>query len=420
MEDNSFIIEGGRRLFGEIKLQGSKNSVLPILASTVLSDKKSIIHNCPHLSDVDSAVAILKHLGCEVTRTDDTIEVDPSGVSRCDIPPRLMREMRSSVIFLGAVLGRLKAANMTYPGGCELGPRPIDLHISALRQLGADISEEYGHIICKTDGAVGTGINLSFPSVGATENIMLFCARSRGTTTIVNAAKEPEIEDLQDVLNKMGARISGAGSSVITIEGVQELTGCEHSVIPDRIAAVTYMCAAAITGGEITINNVKSSHISSVMSVMRQSGCSIFDGKNSLHITAPKVIKPVKLIRTMPYPGFPTDAQAIVMAYLTRSCGTSMFVENIFESRYRHTDELISMGADITVTGKTCVVTGVKKLMGATMRAPDLRGGAALVVAALCADGVSVIENVNHIDRGYDRFDETLRSIGAKISRQKT
>ncbi|MBQ3379441.1 MAG: UDP-N-acetylglucosamine 1-carboxyvinyltransferase [Clostridia bacterium] len=419
MADTSFIIEGGKRLAGEITLQGAKNSALPILAAAVLAEGKCVIHNCPDLSDLRAAEAILEHLGCKTVRTGHTVDIDASHIKRSDIPAELMREMRSSVIFLGALLGRTGNADITYPGGCELGPRPIDLHISALGQMGAEISEEYGHIICKSGRARETTVNLSFPSVGATENIMLFAARAKGKVTIVNAAREPEIEDLGSFLNKMGAKVSGAGDSVITIEGADRLFGCEHTVIPDRIAAATFMCAAAATGGEITINKAFPEHLRSVSEVLRRSGCDVSEGENSIRLAAPDMIRPVKLIRTMPYPGFPTDAQAIVMAYLTRARGVSVFVENIFESRYRHTDELISMGADITVNGKVCVVSGVDALTGAHMSACDLRGGAALVIAALSARGMSVIDNTKHIERGYERFEDILGGLGASIIRKK-
>ncbi len=350
MENYSFVIDGGRRLAGEIELQGSKNSVLPILAATILTREKCTVHNCPRLSDVEAAIDILSHIGCRVKKDGHDIEVDASGVYRYDIPPHLMREMRSSVIFLDAVLGRMRRADLTYPGGCELGPRPIDLHLSSLRKLGAEISEEYGHIICSSSERCSGVVDLSFPSVGATENIMLFSALSEGKTVIVNAAKEPEIADLQIFLNKMGARISGAGSGVIEIEGAKSLHSCEHSVIPDRIALLTYMCAAAITGGEITVHNADLGHVESAVFVLLSSGCAIESFGDTVKLRAPEVIRPVKLIRTMPYPGFPTDAQAIFMAYLTLANGTSTFVENIFESRYRHTDELAAMGADLIVT----------------------------------------------------------------------
>ncbi|MBR2742671.1 MAG: UDP-N-acetylglucosamine 1-carboxyvinyltransferase [Clostridia bacterium] len=419
MENASFIIEGGRRLSGEIEIQGAKNSVLPILAAAVLCEGKCVIHKCPRLSDVDSAVAILEHLGCKVNRLDTSVEVDASVIERSHIPARLMRRMRSSVIFLGALLGRTGEADAAYPGGCELGPRPIDLHLGALSQMGAVITEEYGHIICKSGAAKETCIDLSFPSVGATENIMLFAARGRARVTIINAAREPEIADLGEFLNKAGARVRGAGTGVITIEGSLRLSGCEHTVISDRIAAATYMCAAAATGGEITINGADPAHLGSIAAAMKQSGCRIALGERAVSIEAPKEIRPVKLIRTMPYPGFPTDAQAILMAYLTRARGVSVFIENIFESRYRHADELVSMGADISVNGRVCVVSGVGELTGARVRACDLRGGAALAVAALSARGTSEIYNISHIERGYERFDEVLSSLGAQIMRKK-
>ena len=419
MEDTSFIIEGGERLSGEITLQGAKNSALPILAAAVLAEGKCVIHNCPDLSDVRTALEILGHLGCTAVRRGHTVEVDARRIANTSIPSRLMLKMRSSVIFLGALLGRTGEAEAAYPGGCELGPRPIDLHIGALRQMGAEISEEFGRITAKSGRARETCVNLSFPSVGATENIMLFAARARGRVKVINAAREPEIEDLGEFLNKMGARVSGAGSGVITIDGACRLTGCEHTVIPDRIAAATYMCAAAATGGKIAIERIRPAHLGSVTDIMRQSGCLISEGESTLSLTAPDAIRPVRLIRTMPYPGFPTDAQAVVMAYLLRARGVSVFTENIFENRYRHTGELEKLGADITMNGRVCVVSGVPALTGAHICALDLRGGAALAVAALSAQGRSEIHNICHIERGYERFDETLSGLGARITRKK-
>lgn len=412
-----FVIEGQKRISGEIKVQGAKNSVLPILAATILTEEKCVINNCPNLSDVNYAIEILTHLGCEVEKKGSLIEVDAKNVKRSDIPENLMREMRSSVMFLGPVLSRLRYADMTFPGGCELGPRPINLHVDAFRKLGANIKEEHGHLICDVGKIKSSTINLTFPSVGATENIMLLCAISEGITIVVNAAKEPEIEDLQCMLNKMGANISGAGSGMIKIVGVKKLKGCFHEVIPDRIAAITYLCCAAITGGEITLNNVNNSHIHGVISVLEQSGCDIKTKNNTIYLKSSGIIKPVKMIRTMPYPGFPTDAQAILMSYLTVAKGTSVFVETIFENRFRHVDELASMGADITVSGRTAVVSGVKRLTGAKVNAQDLRGGAALIVAGLRAEGISTISDIKYIERGYEKIEEVLSDLGASIKR---
>lgn len=414
---NKIMIDGGNRLSGQIDLQGAKNSVLPILAATILGNSPSVIHNCPNLSDVDAAIEILENFGCKIIREKHTIWVDPVGMNREEIPLDLMRKMRSSVIFLGAVLGRMGKAKLSSPGGCELGPRPIDLHIDGLRRLGADIVEDYGFFHCEASQLEGCPISLSIPSVGATENIILAAATSTGVTTIINAAKEPEIEDLQNFVNKMGAKVTGAGSAVITIEGVPTLAGAEHHVIPDRIVGATYLCFAAATGGEIEINQVNTQHLQNILSLLRETGCEIATEKDRIFLSRKKAIVPVKTVQTMPYPGFPTDAQAPVMAYLTKALGTSVFIETIFENRFKHVGELCRMGADIRVIGRTAIVYGVPRLQGAQVQCGDLRGGAALLVGALAAEGTSEITEIHHIERGYDNVVETLSGLGAKIIR---
>ena len=415
---DKLVIEGGIPLEGEICVHGAKNAVLPILAATILNGGKNIIHSCPDLKDVRASVNILRHLGCDVQMQDGTLTVDSSGACGFEIPEKLMHEMRSSVIFLGAVIARFGKAIAALPGGCELGPRPIDLHLSAFRQLGVDIEEEHGYIKCSCDRIIPATIHLDFPSVGATENIMLVAALAQGTTVITNAAKEPEIEDLQKYLNSMGAKIIGAGTSVIQIEGVKKLGDTEHSVIPDRIAAATYLSCSAATGGTVELKNVIPSHMEAFLSVAEQYGAKLYVSANRIVHASPKKLEAVKIVRTLPYPGFPTDAQSPLMAALTLACGASIFVENIFESRYKHVYELCRMGADITVDGRTAVVRGVNELSGANVCAMDLRGGAALAVAALAANGRTIISNVYHIDRGYENFEKTLRGIGAKITRQ--
>ena len=411
-------IEGGRPLTGKLPVQGAKNSALPVLASSILCETCSVIHNCPRLSDVDASLRILECLGCSVKQEADTITVDSSGINRFDIPDNLMREMRSSIVFLGPVCAKMGRARLSFPGGCELGPRPIDLHLSALQQLGLTIEEDHGWLDCTAKkGLKGADIALSFPSVGATENIMLAAATARGNTVIVNAAREPEISDLANFLNKCGAKISGAGESVITIKGVDSLHGCEHCVIPDRIVAATFMAAAAITGGEICLTNVNISHLSPVLPVFIEAGCEISIHQDSLVIRGPVKLKPVKCVRTMPYPGFPTDAQAPVMAMTAIASGTSLFIENIFENRFKHAAELVRLGAMIKVEGRVAVVEGVPKLFGARAEATDLRGGAALVVAALAAEGISELHGIRHIDRGYEKIEESLSRLGAIIER---
>ena len=414
---SKLLISGGRGLRGEIDIHGAKNSVLPILAACIINGSENIIHNCPDLSDVDFSLQILRHLGCRVTREDGTVCVDSSCISRYDIPDHLMRGMRSSVIFLGAVLGRMGKACMSFPGGCELGPRPIELHLSALRQLGASIVEESGVIFCNTKKITGREIVLSFPSVGATENIMLAACCGKGTTIIQNAAREPEIEDLQNFLIGIGANVSGAGTSTILIEGVNTFKKVEYSVMPDRIVASTLLCAAATAGGSLTLRKTEPRHLDTVIAVLRETGCKIECKGDIITVESSRALCAPKAIKTMPYPGFPTDAQAPVMAVTTLCKGTTVFVENIFSSRYRHCGELLRMGADIKVASSVCVVCGVDKLYGATVEATDLRGGAALVVAGLGAEGFTEISGIEHIDRGYEKIEDMLTRVGADVRR---
>lgn len=412
-----FTITGGRPLSGRLAVHGAKNSVLPILAATVLCPGTCVIHNCPPLSDVAASVAILEHLGCTVRQEGTTVTVDASTLTRDDVPDPLMREMRSSVIFLGAILGRTGRARMSYPGGCELGPRPIDLHLSALRSLGADIREGPEGLVCTAPHLAGTDITLSIPSVGATENAMLAAVAAPGVTTITNAAREPEISDLQRFLRTLGARVSGAGSSVITVEGGHPLHGGEHTVIGDRIVAATHLSAVAAAGGDVELTGIDYRHLSTVSAVFSESGCQVNSGADFIRIRRDSPLKAVRPIRTAPYPGFPTDAQAPVMASLCTARGTTIFVETIFSSRYRHVDELTRMGARIRAEGQIALVTGVERLHGAHVMAHDLRGGAALVAAALGAEGTTKIDGLHHIDRGYHGLDSDLRSLGAYIER---
>lgn len=411
-----FIVNGGRRLCGSINVQGSKNSVLPILAATYLANGVSVIHNCPLLSDVESTVKILKNLGCKVTREGKTLTVDSTNAGNFEIPEELMREMRSSVIFLGAILGKTKKAVISTPGGCEIGLRPIDLHLMSMRKLGAVIEEEHGTLMCSApEGLKGTVITLSFPSVGATENAILAAATAQGTTTLVNAAREPEISDLCDFLNGCGAKIHGGGESLIVIEGVKKLNAAEHTVICDRIAAATYLVAGALTRGDISIKNTVPAHLGTILPVFEEAGCDISVRCREIRLKAPAVIKRIDKIITQPYPGFPTDAQAPVMTLSAVADGTSVIVENIFESRFKHVPELSRMGAKIRTEGRVAVVEGVKKLYGAQVVSPDLRGGCALVLAGLCADGQTTVSEIRHIERGYEDFENNLCILNADV-----
>lgn len=416
-EMGNIIINGGRRLEGELSLQGSKNSSLPILAATVLVNGISVIHNCPELSDVDAAVRILRHLGCRIRREGKTLTVDSRSVSNYSIPEELMREMRSSIVFLGSILGRTGKAEMSSPGGCEIGLRPIDLHLSSLRKLGTEIEEKCGVISCRREKSKGAVISLSFPSVGATENIILASALSKGRTVIHNAAREPEILDLARFLNKAGCRIKVGKEGTVVIDGVQSAFSCEYRVMSDRIAALTYMSSVGASGGDVLLKDVDTSSFLTVLPVFEGAGCTLKYNENAVRIKMDRRPKGVRDIRTLPYPGFPTDAQAPVMAMLTLAEGTSVIVENIFENRFKHVSELSRMGAKIKIEGRVAIVDGTEKLYGTRVKSTDLRGGGALIVAGLAAKGTTEISCVCHIDRGYEKIEENFRKLGADIFR---
>ncbi|MEA4961991.1 UDP-N-acetylglucosamine 1-carboxyvinyltransferase [Lutispora sp.] len=415
-----YIINGGNRLEGEVRVEGSKNAVLPILAASIINGGESIIHNVPYLKDVNTLVNVLNTIGCSCSFEGNTMIVNSSGELNINIPEKPVREMRSSIILMGAMLGRFKRVKISFPGGCEIGLRPIDLHLAGLKLLGAKIVESHGYILCECDKLHGNEIHLDYPSVGATENIMLAAVSAEGVTIIQNAAREPEIADLQEFLNKMGARITGGGSSTIRIQGIREFQNVEHTVIPDRIVAGTYMVAAAITGGKVVIRDVIPEHIKPIISKLGESGCKIYRHDQSIGISCSKRPNAVEFVKTMPYPGFPTDMQAQMMALMCTAKGTSIFIETIFENRYKHAEELIKMGADIKIEGRAAIVKGVNDLMGAHVVSRDLRGGAALVLAGLAAEGTTVVDNVDtHIDRGYDSLDTKLRSLGADIAKDE-
>ena len=415
---SKFIIQGGKKLEGEVKISGSKNAALPIIAATILIQGKTTLYNVPNIQDVQTMYEIIKDIGGKVTKKNNKIIIDTSKIHTYEIPENLMRKMRSSVILAGAIIGRYNKAKFSYPGGCEIGSRPIDLHLKGFEKLGIKIKEEYGEIICSAEKIIGTQINLDFPSVGATENIILASCLAEGTTVLTNAAKEPEIEDLAKFLNKAGAKIKGAGTDRIEITGVKKLTEISYNIMPDRIESGTYLVAGAITGGIVKITNANPNHIEPVLNKLEEANCILDIGKNYVEIKAPKRVKAVD-IKTMPYPGFPTDMQSIFGALLSTAKGTSIITENIFESRYKYVQELNRMGAKIKVEGRSAIIKGTKRIQGANVVALDLRGGASLVLEGLAAKGITQIDNVHYILRGYENMEEKLKKIGARISFEK-
>ena len=410
-------VSGGKELRGRVAVQGAKNAVLPIMAACLLSGGVTRLENCPKLLDVDASMEILRYLGCGVMQKGREILVDSSEMTENHIPHELMLKMRSSVMYMGAILARCGEVKLSTPGGCELGSRPIDLHLKALEALGAEVEQRGGEVYCR--GRLrGTHINLDFPSVGATENVMLAACAADGTTVLTNAAREPEIVDLQRFLNAAGANIHGAGTSEIQIDGFQPREFTSHRIIPDRIAAATWLCAAAAAGGDVTLEQVYPAHLETVTGTLKQMGCSIIAGSDTLRLRRTGTLRAPRPVVTKPYPGFPTDAQALLMAAALKADGTTVFVENIFENRYRHVPDLRRMGADIRTEGRVAMVTGVQRLSGAAVEAEDLRGGAALAVAALSAEGETVIRDRGHIERGYCGFAETLSALGADVRKE--
>ena len=415
----SYIIEGGKKLEGTVKISGSKNASLPILAATILSEKTNKLYNVPQIKDTKTTLEILKLLGCKIKQNSGKIEINSKHITKTEIPEHLMREMRSTVIMAGALLGRFKEVTFSYPGGCDIGSRPIDLHINAFKKLGVEITEEAGFIKCKANKIIGTNIDLDFPSVGATENIILATVLSTGTTTINNAAMEPEIIDMVQFLKKMGAKIQGEGTNQIIIDGVEKLSGVSYNIMPDRIEAGSILCAVAATGGNVILDNVIPEHLTAVINKLEETGCKIEINNKKITLNAQKKLKPID-IKTMTYPGFPTDLQQIFATMLVKASGTSIIVENIFESRYKYISELRKMGAKVTVEGKTAIIKGTRKINATTVVCTDLRGGAALVIAGLMAKGKSRVENIGYIQRGYENLENKLGSLGAKIKLEES
>lgn len=412
---DKFIVTGEVQLKGTVRISGAKNAALPIMAATTLCSGTSIIHDVPDLSDIRNMIAILEHLGAKVSWEGKTLIIDSSALNKAFIPEVLMREMRASIFLMGALVGRFKEVRLSYPGGCTIGPRPIDLHIKALEKLGAQVKEKHGLIIAEAKKLSGAEIVLDFPSVGATENAMMSAVLANGKTTIRNVAREPEIVDLESFLNKMGAKIYGAGTDTIFIDGVQNLHATEHTVMPDRIEAGTFILAGAISHGDVTITNISSNYLFSLLDKLSSIGAVLTFGNDFIRVKANQLYNTD--IKTLPFPGFPTDLQAPMLSLLTMAKGTSIVTETIFENRFQHVDQLIRMGAKIRVEGRSAIVRGVNKLTGTIVEALDLRAGASLVLAALAAEGTSIIKQVNHIDRGYEMIEQKLQNLGAYIIR---
>jgi UDP-N-acetylglucosamine 1-carboxyvinyltransferase len=415
---DKIVIEGGIPLKGEISVSGSKNAALPILMSSLLTKETCKYHNVPKLKDIESTKALLKNMGAEVSDIDDySVSVNAKGLCEYETSYDLVRKMRASVLVLGPLIARLKKARVSLPGGCAIGARPIDLHLKGLAKLGADISINHGYIEASCDRLKGDDIYLDFPTVTGTENIMMAASLAIGTTIIRNCAKEPEINALAEVLNKMGADIKGAGDSVVTINGVSELNSIETSIMPDRIEAGTFMIAGAITKGDILIKNCEPDHMRAIIAKLKQTGCEVHLKNNSIRVIGGSEIVSAN-IDTAPYPGFPTDMQAQFMALMTIANGASAITENVFENRMIHVGELDRMGADIKIkNANTAIVTGVKNLSGAPVMATDLRASASLILAGLMADGITEVNRVYHLDRGYEKIEKKFAALGAAIKR---
>lgn len=408
------IVKKSAPLRGTVKIDGAKNAVLPIIAATLLAEGKSVLKGVPNLRDVHVISDLLRHLGAEVTYEGTTLTVDASNITTCEAPYELVRKMRASFLVMGPLLARFNHTKISMPGGCAIGTRPIDLHLKGFKSLGAEVEIDHGFVEAKTEKLTGNKLYLDFPSVGATENIMMAAALAEGTTIIENAAEEPEIVDLANFLNEMGANVKGAGTNTIKIKGVESLKGAEHTVIPDRIEAATYMVAAAMTKGDITVENVLMEHLKLIIAKLRETGCEIIEMENAVRVIGPEVLKPID-IKTLPHPGFPTDVQAQFMAMLTIANGTAVVIETVFENRFMHVAEFNRMGADIKIEGRSAIVNGVDKLYGAKVNATDLRAGAALILCGLIAEGETQIGEIYHIQRGYVDIDKKIRALGGNI-----
>ncbi|MFW6297679.1 MAG: UDP-N-acetylglucosamine 1-carboxyvinyltransferase [Desulfosalsimonas sp.] len=413
---DAILIKGGNSLNGQVRISGAKNAALPMLAASILAPGKFCFENVPWLKDIESILDLISSMGAEIQRDGSTVWVDSSGLNNFEAPYELVRKMRASVLVLGPLLARLKRARVSLPGGCAIGARPINMHLDGLVRLGAKITLDHGYVEAEAGQLTGDEIFFDVPTVTGTENLMMAAALAKGTTVIRNAAKEPEITALAEMLNKMGADITGAGSTVITIRGVDELKPVNVSIIPDRIEAGTYMVAAALTGGTIEIKGAEPEHLKTVISKLRETGAEVTVGADEITVTGKQPIQSVD-IKTLPYPGFPTDMQAQFMVLMSVAVGLSLISETIFENRFIHVLELQRMGADIQISGSNAMVRGVEKLSGAPVMASDLRASASLVLAGLVAKGTTRISRVYHLDRGYESLEEKLTNLGANIRR---
>jgi UDP-N-acetylglucosamine 1-carboxyvinyltransferase len=416
---DKIIITGGNRLRGEVRISGAKNSALPILASTILGGGECVITNVPRVVDVLTMGKLLRIFGAQVSHEGSQAIVKADVIDSTEAPYDLVKTMRASVLTLGPLVARWGRAKVSLPGGCAIGSRPVNLHLAGLAKLGADISLEHGYITAKAKRLKGARIYCDTPTVTGTENLMMAASLAEGTTVLENAAKEPEITDLADFLVRRGARIEGAGTDVITIEGVRELRGGDHEVIPDRIEAGTYLAAGAITGGDVTITHCRPAHLEAVLMKLSEAGADVQVEKERVRVTVPDRLKGID-VKTLPYPGFPTDMQAQMVALMCLAEGTSVVTETVFESRFMHVEELRRMGGDIRVEGNRLIVTGRHSLTGAPVMASDLRASAGLIIAGLAANGTTEVQRVYHLDRGYERIEEKLRGLGAKIERQSS
>ena len=411
-------IIGGSTLSGQVRISGAKNAALPILMASLLADGPVTLENIPHLNDVTTAVKLLRWIGAGITFHDGVqLEVDPSGISRFEAPYDLMKTMRASVLVLGPLLSRYGRADVSLPGGCAIGARPVNIHVAGLRSMGAKIDIDNGYIRARAEKLHGARLILDTTTVTGTENLMMAAVLAKGESIIENAAREPEVVDLSDVLCKMGAVIEGAGTEKIRIQGVGSLRGVDHSVLPDRIESGTYLVAAAITGGRVRINQTRPEHLDVILSKLRQAGAHVESGKNWVELDMRGQRPQAVDVITAPYPDFPTDMQAQFCALNSIACGKANIIETIFENRFQHVPEMQRLGADITIEGNTAVSCGVDKLRGATVMATDLRASASLVLAGLAAEGITIVDRIYHVDRGYECIEEKLAQLGAEIRR---